>query len=144
MVRETRTPKVDDWLVNHVVKGHPRSEELRPAPGLVRRSGPGGRECGRALTTGRVTRKPEGLDLAGLLDVIEAETKDAPHRLQWAMNRCLAQIGIEHAEHRARATDIGERLEVLVDHPTSAGCTSPFTPVRMTEMVRRQCDETLA
>ena len=45
--------------------------------------------------------------------------KDAPDRLQWAMNHCLAQIGIEHPEHRARAIDIGERLEVLKDYPTA-------------------------
>ncbi|NJP82585.1 DNA alkylation repair protein, partial [Streptomyces sp. AA8] len=62
----------------------------------------------------------------------------APERLQWAMNHCLAQIGIEHAEHRARAIGIGERLEVLKDYPTSPGCTSPFAPVWITEMVRRQ------
>src|SRR3546814_5203531 len=49
--------------------------------------------------------------LSGLLDVIETEMKDAPDRLQWAMNHCLAQIGIEHAEFRARAIDIGERSE---------------------------------
>jgi 3-methyladenine DNA glycosylase AlkD len=135
MLREARTPKVHDWLVNYVVKKNPHSEELRLAwsadPDPVVAS------AGWALTTERVT-KPEGLDLAGLLDVIEAEMKDAPDRLQWAMNHCLAQIGIEHAEHRARAIDIGERLEVLKDYPTSPGCTSPFAPIWITEMVRRQ------
>ena len=83
-------------------------------------------------------RKPEGLELAGLLDVIEAEMSDAPDRLQWAMNHCLAQIGIEHPPSRARAIEIGERLEVLKDYPTPPGCTSPFAPVWINEMVRRQ------
>ena len=64
--------------------------------------------------------------------------KHAPDRLQWAMNHCLAQIGIEYPEQRARAIDIGERLEVLKDYPTSPGCTSPFAPIWITEMVRRQ------
>ncbi|MET9971159.1 hypothetical protein ABZZ80_36000 [Streptomyces sp. NPDC006356] len=77
---------------------------------------------------------------AGLLDVIEAEMKAAPDRLQWAMNHCLAQIGIEHAEYRTRALAIGERLEVLKDYPTSPGCTSPFAPVWIAEMVRRKND----
>ncbi len=45
--------------------------------------------------------------------------KDVPDRLQWAMNHCLAQIGIEHAEYRARAIEIGERLRVLEDYPDS-------------------------
>jgi hypothetical protein len=57
---------------------------------------------------------------------------------QWAINHCLAQIGIEHAEHRARAIAIGERLEVLKDYPTPPNCTSPFAPIWITEMVRRQ------
>jgi 3-methyladenine DNA glycosylase AlkD len=136
MVREARTPKVHDWLVNYVVKKNPHSEELRLAwsadPDPVVAS------AGWALTSERVTKQPESLDLAGLLDVIEAEMKDAPDGLQWAMNHCLAQIGIERPEHRARAMDIGERLEVLKDYPTSPGCTSPFAPIWIAEMVRRQ------
>lgn len=136
MLRTARTPKVHDWLVNYVVKKNPHAEELRLAwfadPDPVVAS------AGWALTTERVTKNPEDLDLAGLLDVIEADMKDAPDRLQWAMNHCLAQIGIDHSEHRTRALDIGERLQVLKDYPTSPGCTSPFAPVWISEMVRRQ------
>jgi 3-methyladenine DNA glycosylase AlkD len=136
MVREARTPKVHDWLVNYVVKKNPHAEELRLAWSAV--PDPVVASAGWALTTERVARKPDGLDLAGLLDVIEAEMSDAPDRLQWAMNHCLAQIGIEHAEHRARAIEIGERLAVLKDYPTPPNCTSPFAPVWITEMVRRR------
>ncbi|MGW6401594.1 DNA alkylation repair protein [Streptomyces sp. NPDC055134] len=136
MVRGARTPKVHDWLVNYVVKKNPHAEELRLAwsadPDPVVAS------AGWALTTERVAKKPEGLDLSVLLDVIEAEMKDAPDRLQWAMNHCLAQIGIDHADLRTRAIDIGERLQVLKDYPTSPGCTSPFAPVWITEIVRRR------
>ncbi|MEU3998606.1 DNA alkylation repair protein [Streptomyces fungicidicus] len=136
MLREARTPKVHDWLVNYVVKKSPHAEELRVAwsadPDPVVAS------AGWALTTERVAKKPAGLDLDGLLDVIEAEMKDAPDRLQWAMNHCLAQIGIEHAGHRARALAVGERLEVLKDYPTPPGCTSPYAPVWINEMVSRR------
>lgn len=139
MIRQTRAPKVHDWLVNYVVKKSPHAEELRRAwfadPDPVVAS------AGWALTTERVAKKPEGLDLPALLDVIEAEMRDAPDRLQWAMNHCLAQIGIDHAQHRARAIDIGERLEVLKDYPTSPGCTSPFAPIWIDEIVRRQQGE---
>ncbi|MDI3422017.1 DNA alkylation repair protein [Streptomyces luteolus] len=136
MVRAARTPKVHDWLVNYVVKKSPHAEELRvawsadPDPAVA--------SAGWALTAERVVKKPDGLDLAGLLDVVEAEMRDAPDRLQWAMNTCLAQIGIEHPELRARALAIGERLEVLKDYPTSPGCTSPYAPVWIGEMVRRE------
>ncbi|MFS8104304.1 DNA alkylation repair protein [Lentzea alba] len=136
MLREARRPKVHDWLVNYVVKKSPHAEELRetwfadPDPVVA--------SAGWALTSERVVKKPEGLDLPALLDTVEAEMKGAPERLQWAMNHCLAQIGIEHPEHRARAIDIGERLEVLKDYPTPPGCTSPFAPIWINEMVRRQ------
>lgn len=136
MLREARIPKVHDWLVNYVVKKSPHAEALRltwtadPDPVVA--------SAGWALTTERVAKQPAGLDLPGLLDVINAEMKAAPDRLQWAMNHCLAQIGIEHADHRARAIEIGERLGVLKDYPTPPGCTSPYAPIWIAEMVRRQ------
>ena len=138
MLREARAPKVHDWLVNYVVKKSAHAEELRLA--WLADTDPVVASAGWALTSERVVKKPEGLDLPGLLDTIEAGMKDAPDRLQWAMNTCLAQIGIEHAEHRERALAIGERLEVLKDYPTPAGCTSPFAPAWIGEMVRRKGD----
>ncbi|WP_242909527.1 DNA alkylation repair protein [Actinomadura terrae] len=135
MLREARTPKVHDWLVNYVVKKSPHAEELRqtwftdPDPVVA--------SAAWALTTDRVTKNPDGLDLPALLDTIEAQMKDAPDRLQWEMNHCLAQIGIAHPTHRARALNIGEHLEVLKDYPTPPGCTSPYAPTWITEMISR-------
>nr|WP_269452111.1 DNA alkylation repair protein [Tessaracoccus coleopterorum] len=94
--------------------------------------------AGWALTADRVAKKPDGIDPAGLLDVIEADMRDAPERLQWAMNQCLAHIGIYHAELRERAVAIGERLGVLRDYPTPPNCTSPFAPTWIAEIVRRR------
>ena len=136
MLRQAHTPKVQDWLVNYVVKKNPHAEELRVA--WFADPDPLVASAGWALTTDRVAKKPGGLDLPGLLDIIEAQMKDTPDRLQWAMNHCLAQIGIEHPEHRARAIGIGERLEVLKDYPTPPNCTSPFAPIWIAEMVNRQ------
>nr|WP_223770926.1 DNA alkylation repair protein [Streptomyces huiliensis] len=138
MLREARTPKVHDWLVSNVVKKSAHAEELRVAWSAD--ADPAVASAGWVLTADRVAKKPEGLDLTALLDVIEAEMKEVPDRLQWAMNECLARIGIEHPEHRARAIGIGERLGVLKDYPTPPGCTSPFAPVWITEMVRRRQD----
>ncbi|MFJ5545524.1 DNA alkylation repair protein [Micromonospora chalcea] len=136
MLREARTPKVHDWLVNYAVKKSPHAESLRLAWSADR--DPVVASAGWALTTERVARNPDGLDLAGLLDVIETEMAGAPERLQWAMNHCLAQIGIEQPAYRERAIGIGERLGVLKDYPTPPGCTSPYAPVWINEMVRRQ------
>ncbi|WP_198684056.1 DNA alkylation repair protein [Brachybacterium sp. YJGR34] len=135
MLREAGTPKVHDWLVSYIVKKSPHREELRTAwftdPDPVVAS------AGWALTSDRVVKDPDGLDLDALLDRIEAQMKDAAPRLQWAMNDCLAQIGIHHRALRERARDIGVRLEVLKDYPTPPNCTSPFAPTWIDEMVRR-------
>ncbi|MFJ6278400.1 DNA alkylation repair protein [Arthrobacter subterraneus] len=136
MLRSARAPKIQDWLINYVVRKNPHTEELRVLWSAD--ADPVVAGAGWALTADRVAKHAEGLDLAELLDIIEAEMKDAPERLQWAMNTCLAQIGIHHPEHRERALRIGERLGVLRDYPTSPGCTSPFAPAWINEMVRRQ------
>lgn len=136
MLRDARVPKVHGWLLSYVVRKSPHVEELRvlwfadPDPVVA--------SAGWALTSDRVARDPDGLDLTGLLERIEADLRDAPERLQWAMNECLAMIGIHHRELRARAIAVGERLEVLKDYPTPPGCTSPFAPIWIGEMVRRQ------
>ncbi|MFP3397406.1 DNA alkylation repair protein [Brevibacterium sp. H602] len=135
MLRDSRVPKVHGWLVSYIVKKSPHAEALRqswmddPDPVVA--------SAGWALTSERVNKKPEGLDLSGLLDTIEAEMAEAPERLQWAMNETLSYIGIENPDRRKRAIDIGERLGVLRDYPTSPGCTSPFAPTWITEMVSR-------
>ena len=135
MLRDSRVPKVHGWLVNYIVKKSPHAEALclawtdDPDPVVA--------SAGWALTSERVNRKPEGLDLPGLLDTIEAEMAGAPERLQWAMNETLSYIGIENPDLRARAIDIGERLGVLRDYPTPPGCTSPFASSWITEMVAR-------
>ena len=135
MLRDSRVPKVHGWLVSYIVKKSPHAEALRlswmddPDPVVA--------SAGWALTSERVNKKPEGLDLSGLLDTIEAEMAEAPERLQWAMNETLSYIGIENPDLRKRAIDIGERLGVLRDYPTPPGCTSPFASSWITEMVAR-------
>jgi len=136
MLRDARVPKVHAWLVSYIVKKSPHVEELRTA--WLADPDPVVAGAGWALTSDLVAKSSDGLDLSGLLDTIEAQMKDAPDRLQWAMNESLATIGIHHPEHRARAIGIGEELEVLKDYPTSPGCTSPYAPIWIDEMVRRQ------
>ncbi|HEX7756267.1 MAG TPA: hypothetical protein VF421_13030, partial [Niabella sp.] len=71
-------------------------------------------------------------------DRIETEMGKAAPEVQWTMNSTLAQIGINFPEYRARAVAIGEKLGVYRNYPVSKGCTSPFAPVWINEMVRRQ------
>ena len=137
MIRDIRSPKLLDWFIANVVKPGSHAEELRlrwkDGDDLVGRAG-------WSLTTERVVKKGGGLDLDALLDQIENEMKQAPAQKQWAMNHCLAEIGIRHPEHRARAIGIGKKLAVLIDYPASPGCTPPYAPVWIAEMVRRNED----
>ena len=134
MVRDVRSPKLLDWFVVNVVKPGRHAEALRvrwkDEDDLVGRAG-------WSLTTAKVAKGAAALDLAALLDDIERGMKQAPPHKQWAMNHCLAEIGIHHRPHRARAIAIGERLQVLVDHPASPGCTPPYAPLWIAAMVRR-------
>lgn len=136
MLRETRAPKVNDWFVNYVAKKTPLAEELR----LRWFGDPDATVAAAAwsLTAERVAKNPEGLDLEHLLDLIERDMKDAPARSQWTMNETLAQIGIHNPSLRARALAIGNDLQVLADYPTAPGCTSPFAPLWIEEIVRRR------
>lgn len=136
MLRDARVPKVQEWLISYVVKKNPHCESLRIA--WFADVDPVVASAGWELTVPQVTNKPELLDLPGLLDTIESDMKQAPDRLQWAMNHALAEIGISHEEYRPRALAIGEKLQVLADYPTSPGCTSPFAPIWINEMVSRQ------
>ncbi|CAM3721519.1 DNA alkylation repair protein [Smaragdicoccus niigatensis] len=135
MLRDARAPKVHDWLVGYVVKKSPHAEDLRKAwfndPDPVIAS------AGWALTNDLIAKKSAEVDPEQLLALIDPGMKTAPERLQWAMNNGLAMIGIHRPEYRARALEIGERLEVLKDYPTPPGCTSPFAPIWIAEMVRR-------
>jgi 3-methyladenine DNA glycosylase AlkD len=135
MIRDIRAPKLLDWFITNIVNPGKHAEELRQRwkddTDLVGRAG-------WSLTTDRVVKRAAGLDLDGLLNQIEMEMKEAPAPKQWSMNHCLAEIGIHHPKYRARAIGIGEKLQVLIDYPASPGCTPPYAPVWITEMVRRQ------
>lgn len=136
MLRETQVPKVNEWFVSYIAKKTPRAEEMRLR--WFDDADPTVAAAAWSLTSERVAKTPDGLDLGDLLDRIERDMKDAPKRPQWSMNETLAQIGINHPHLRARALEIGDRLQVLADYPTAPGCTSPFAPTWIGEMVRRR------
>lgn len=118
-----------------MLRKHPAKEELRRA--WLDDSDPWAARAGWSLTAERIGKEPAGLDLDALLERIESELLEAPPEAQWTMNNSLAGIGIHFPEHRERAVSIGEALGVYRDYPTPKGCTSPFAPLWIAEMVRR-------
>ena len=136
MVKSIAFVQEAEWFNAYVVKDHPQKEALREK--WMNSKNPWAARAGWSLTAGRVVRAPEGLDLMQLLDRIESEMPTVPPEVQWTMNMALGQIGINFPKHRKRALDIGESLGIYRDYPVSKGCTSPFVPIWIKEMVRRQ------
>ncbi len=136
MVRSASFAQVADWLNSYVVKKHPDKETLRQK--WMAAADPWAARAGWSLTSERIGKSPNGLDLPALLERIESAMGDAPPEVQWTMNFCLAGIGIHFPKYRTRAIAVGDALGVYRDYPVSKGCTSPFAPIWINEMVRRQ------
>src|SRR5688572_23777698 len=136
MVRAARFAWVADWLNSYILKEHPEKETLRHK--WMKDDDGWAARAGWSLTASRVAKGADGLDLPALLDRIESEMAEAAPETQWTMNCALAEIGIHFPKHRKRAITIGETLGIYRDYPCSKGCTSPFAPIWINEMVRRQ------
>ena len=136
MVRSVTFVRVADWVISYVVAKHPENEALRED--WMASNDRWQARAGWELTARRVAKNPDGLDLPVLLDRIESEMAGAEPEVQWTMNNTLAAIGIHVPGLRKRAMTIGEKLGIFRDYPVSKGCTSPFAPIWISEMVRRQ------
>jgi len=135
MVRDASFPQLADWLNSYIVRQHPEKEALRVR--WIEDEHPWAARAGWSLTSERIGKSPDGLDLHRMLDRIEAELAGLPEPSRWTMNFCLAGIGIHFPKLRKRALAIGEKLGVYRDYPCSKGCTSPFAPIWINEMVKR-------
>lgn len=135
MVQSGRIPQIADWLNSYIVKNHPAKESFREK--WMNSKNTWAARAGWSLTSGRIAREPEGLDIPALLNRIESEMAKAAPEVQWTMNSALAQIGIYFPAHRKRAIAIGEKLGIYRDYPTSKDCTSPFAPIWINEMSKR-------
>ena len=135
MVRGNRVMQVADWLSANILKAHPAREALRLR--WMADEHPMAARAGWSLTADRLAKDRAGLDPVALLDRIDTELATAPAPVQWTMNMALAMIGIHLPDLRGRAVAMGERLGVYRDFPVSKGCTSPFAPIWIAEMVRR-------
>ncbi len=133
-----------DWLGSYVIKAHPDKESKREK--WMNSKHEMTKRVGWSLTAERIAKNPDGLDIPKILDRIEKEMPKKPNAPkwtmnigeQWPMNVCLAEIGINFPEHRQRAIAIAEKIGAFRDYPVSKGCTSPFAPSWIAEMVKRK------
>lgn len=136
LVQSISFAHVADWLISYVVKQHADKETLRQR--WMTDDDRWAARAGWSLTTERVVKSPDGLDLPALLDRIESEMGSADPIVQWTMNNTLAEIGIHFPKLRKRAIAIGEKIGLYSDWPVSKGCTPPYVPVWVEFMVKRQ------
>lgn len=136
MVRSVSWSWVADWFDSYVIDKHPEKESLRE--GWMNDKNIWAARAGWSLTGDLAAEGADGIDWSAMLDRIEKEMGKAVPEVQWTMNSCLAKIGINHPKLRKRAIAIGEKLGVLRDYPVPKGCTSPFAPIWIKEMVRRK------
>jgi len=136
LVRSEKFTHVADWLYTNVIKIYPENESFRQK--WVDSKNSMQARAGWSLTSGAVVRNPDILDLPTLLDRLESDMPNAAPEVQWTMNNTLANIGINHPQYRQRALQIGEKLGIFRDYPVSKGCTSPFAPIWINEMVSRK------
>jgi len=138
MVRAAKFAWVADWLNAYIVKEQPPADKETLRIKWMKDDDGWAARAGWNLTASMIGKGAEGLDLPALLDRIESEMADAPPEAQWTMNAVLANIGIHDAKLRKRAIAIGETIGLYRDWPVSKGCTPPYAPVAIPEMVKRQ------
>lgn len=136
IVRSVKYDRVADWLNAYVVKVHPENETLRQK--WMTDEHPMVARSAWHLVYLNVAKKPELFDIPDLLDRLDSDMGSADPQTQWTMNFALAEIGITFPEHRERAIAIGEKFGLYSDYPVVKGCTSPYAPVWIKEMVSRQ------
>ena len=65
---------------------------------------------------------------AELLDSLEQDLAAAEPGVQWAMNFCACQIGLNEPELRSRCIDLGERIGLYKDDPVARNCAPAYLP----------------
>ena len=136
MVQQIDFTHVADWFSSYILKDHPAKEALRIQ--WLKSKNKWALRAGWSLMAGKIARDADGLDMDALLKQLQKEMPKAVPEVQWTMNFALAYIGIHHPAYRKQALSIGEELGIYRDYPVSKGCTSPFAPIWINEMVKRQ------
>lgn len=138
LTRSTTCSQVADWLNSYIVPEHPDKDKLREKWMKPKEKDRWAARAGWNLTASRINKGATDVDFEALLDRIEKELPKAKPEIQWTMNNTLAAIGIHHETYRDRVLAIGEKIGLYSDWPVSKGCTPPYVPVWVAEMVKRK------
>jgi len=136
MVKSETFTHLADWFTMYVIKKRKDREALREK--WMKSKNKMLARAAWSLTSDVAKKDPGSLDLDGLLDRIENEMPKAKPEVQWTMNFALVDIGISDKKCRKRAIAIGEEIGLYRDFHAPKGCTSPFAPIWIKEMVSRK------
>ncbi|MFD2600239.1 DNA alkylation repair protein [Sphingobacterium corticis] len=136
MVRTINFSQVADWFSAYLLKD--RTDKRLLYDQWIESDNKWAQRAAWNLLSGFIARNTENINLDVILKDIEKNMSSAAPEIQWTMNTALAQIGIHHEAYREQALSIGEKLGVYRDYPVSKGCTSPFAPIWINEMVSRK------
>ena len=140
MVREARFSWVTDWLQSYIIKHQPDAEKDKLRKKWMKKSEKDSwvSRAGWHLAASMINKGHDVGDVEALLDRLEKEMPKAKPETQWTMNNTLGAIGMKHANHRKRAVAIGEKIGLYADWPKQKGCVSPYVPMWVEEMVKRE------
>ena len=72
--------------------------------------------------------KTDSSILDHFLTLIKQDSLSEYPEVQYAMNRCLVEIGVRHDAYTNRCIQLGEALGLYKDVKVAKGCTSPYAP----------------
>lgn len=127
---------VTDWFSSYILKEHPAKESLRMP--WLKSSNKWAVRLGWSITAGRISKHDPDIDIPALLDELKRKMPTALPEIQWTMNTALAYIGIYLEAYREQALALANEMGIYKDYPVSKGCVSPFAPIWIDEMVKRQ------
>lgn len=136
LILTAKAPKVREWVINYIAKKSKHLAAMRD--GWINDDRTLLKTGGWELMAHSMSKGDASAQASEVLDKLTSEMGRAQRDVQWAMNNTLAQIGINHPDLRERAVKLGEQIGAFKDYPTPAGCVSPYAPVWIEEMVRRQ------
>ncbi len=139
MVKSIDFVQLADWFNAYILKNYPEKEELWNM--WKDSKNKWALRSWWSMTAGKIARSAsnddDSVDPAKILKELEKDMPKAEPEVQWTMNTALANTGIYHPKLRKEALRIGEKLGIYRDYPVSKGCTSPFAPIWIKEMVKR-------
>lgn len=96
------------------------------------------RSAWNAAIANVITKKYDENQLSQLLDAIERSILKRDELVQYAMNRCVVEIGVRNKALTQRCLALGEHLGLYKDMKVAKGCTSPYIPDWMNAVLRRK------